>query len=34
MLVGLTSLGQSPLVVDNGDILLGQVEDLVVLDLP
>jgi len=30
----LTSLGQHPLVVDNRDILLGKVDDLVVLDLP
>jgi hypothetical protein len=30
----LTSLGQLPLVVDNGNVLLGEVDDLVVLDLP
>ena len=30
----LTSLGKGSLVVDNGDVLLGQVSDRLVLDLP
>jgi len=30
----LTSLGERSLVVDNGDVLLGQVGDSLVLDLP
>ena len=32
--IKLTPLGQHPLVVHDCDILLGEIDDLVVLDLP